>query len=170
MANLGNFDASTVDPSKPFELLPPGKYVVQIVASEMRVTKDGMGQYLWLELDVLEGEFTGRKLFDRLNLVNNNPQTVEFAQRTLSAICHATGRMQVQDSEELHLIPMLASVTVQPPKNGYSESNSVRYSALDQGAAAPAPAQRPAAQQAARPAAQPRPAAVPATAPWRRNA
>ena len=27
------------------------------------------------------------------------PETVEIAQRTLSAICHATGRMQVQDSE-----------------------------------------------------------------------
>ena len=86
MANIGNFDASTVDPTKPIDLLPPGKYVVQIVASEMRVTKDGMGQYLWLELDVLEGECAGRKLFDRLNLVNNTPSTVEFAQRTLSAI------------------------------------------------------------------------------------
>ncbi len=171
MANLGNFDASTVDPTRPIDLLPPGKYVVQIVASEMRVTKDGMGQYLWLELDVLEGECQGRKLFDRLNLVNNNPQTVELAQRTLSAICHATGRMQVQDSEELHLIPMLADVKVQPPKNGYGESNSVRYAALD--GSAPAPVTRPAAAAprpapATRPAATP--AATPAAAPWRRNA
>jgi len=166
MANLGNFDATTVDPTKPFELLPPGKYVMQIVASEMRVTKDGMGQYLWLELDVLEGELMGRKVFDRLNLVNNNPQTVEFAQRTLSAICHATGRMQVQDSEELHLIPMLVSVTVQPPKNGYSESNSIRYLPLEQPAAQPAQRTKPAAQ--AHPATAP--AAAPASAPWRRGA
>lgn len=86
---------------------------------------------------------------------------------TLSAICHASGRMQVQDSEELHLIPMLADVKVQPPKNGYGESNSVRYAALEQSASAAV--QRPAAQPA-RPAAQSRPAAAPATAPWRRNA
>ena len=64
----------------------------------MRPTKDGGGQYLWLELDVLEGPLAGRKLFDRLNLVNASAQTVEIAQRTLSAICHATGRLQVQDS------------------------------------------------------------------------
>ena len=169
MANLGNFDATTVDPAKSADVLPPGKYVVQIVASEMRVTKDGMGQYLWLELDVLEGDSLGRKLFDRLNLVNNNPSTVEMAQRTLSAICHATGRMQVQDSEELHLIPMLADVRVQPPKNGYGESNTIRYQPLDQ-AAAPALATRPATvTPSAKPAtqsAQPRPA----TAPWRRSA
>ena len=171
MANLGNFDATTVDPAKSADVLPPGKYVVQIVASEMRVTKDGMGQYLWLELDVLEGDAMGRKLFDRLNLVNNNPSTVEMAQRTLSAICHATGRMQVQDSEELHLIPMLADVRVQPPKNGYGESNTIRYQPLEQAAATPAPAPRPAAAatQPSKPAtqsAQPRPA----TAPWRRSA
>ena len=89
MAKLGTtFDASSVDPTMPFEVLPPGRYLVQIVTSEMRPTKDGAGQYLWLELDVLEGECQGRKLFDRLNLVNPNPTAVEIAQRTLSAICH----------------------------------------------------------------------------------
>jgi hypothetical protein len=66
MAKLGTtFDASSVDPTMPFEVLPPGRYLVQIVSSEMRPTKDGAGQYLWLELDVLEGEYQGRKLFDR---------------------------------------------------------------------------------------------------------
>jgi len=70
MANLGNtFDANTVEPNTPFQPLPPGRYPVQIVASELRPTKDGMGQMLWLEMDVLEGPFAGRKLFDRLNLV-----------------------------------------------------------------------------------------------------
>jgi len=115
MANLGTtFDASAVDPTSTYDVLPPGKYTVQIVNSEMRPTSNGLGQYLWLELDVLDGEHAGRKLFDRLNLVNANTQTVEIAQRTLSAICHATGKMQVTDSEELHLIPLQADVTVQP--------------------------------------------------------
>jgi hypothetical protein len=169
MANLGTtFDATNVEPAKPLEVLPPGKYPAQIVNSEMRVTKDGMGQYLWFELDVLDGPYQGRKLFDRLNLVNANPQTVEIAQRTLSAICHATGRMQVQDSEELHLIPLMADVQVQPPKNGYGESNKVRYLPLDRGAkpATPQPV-RTAPPPQARPAA---PAAAFTSAPWKRQA
>jgi hypothetical protein len=168
MANLGTtFDATGIEPTKPLDVLPPGKYPAQIVNSEMRVTKDGMGQYLWLELDVLEGPCRGRKLFDRLNLVNANPQTVEIAQRTLSAICHATGRLQVQDSEELHLIPLIADVQVQPPKNGYGESNKVRYVPIDRAAkpAAPQPA-RPASPPQARPAA---PAAAFTSAPWKRQ-
>jgi hypothetical protein len=70
-----------------------------------------MGQYLWLMLDILEGRAArAARIFDQLNLVNANPTTVEIAQRTLSAICHATGKLQVSDSEELHLIPMTIQV------------------------------------------------------------
>lgn len=170
MAHLGaTFDATTVDPAAGFELFPAGQYVAQIVSSEMRPTKDGGGQYLWLELDVLEGPLAGRKLFDRLNLVNASAQTVEIAQRTLSAICHATGKLQVQDSQELHLIPMIADVKVKPPKNGYGESNKVHYLPLDRGVAAQP---RAAAPTAGTPPTQPTRPAAPAggfaNAPWKR--
>jgi hypothetical protein len=166
MARLDEtFDATAVEPNKPLEPLPPGRYVVQIVGSEMRPTKDGMGRLLWLELDVLEGAYAGRKLFDRLNLVNANPTTVEIAQRTLSAICHATGRMQVEDSEQLHLIPMIADVKVQPPKNGYDAQNTLRYLPLDSQPARPAaPAVRSAALVTSA-----APVTKTGTAPWRRS-
>lgn len=169
MANLGTtFDATNIEPIKAYEVVPPGKYLAQIVNSETRVTKDGTGQYLWLELDVLDGPHKGRKLFDRLNLVNANPQTVEIAQRTLSAICHATGRMQVQDSEELHLIPFIADVQVQPPRNGYGETNKVRYLPLNAGAKPPTPQQpHAAATQQPQPTAQ---APAFTVAPWKRPA
>lgn len=128
MASFGHtFDASSVEPSNGYDVLPPGKYLSQIVASEMRATKDGHGQYLYLEVDVLEGKYAGRKLFDRLNLVNSNPDAVQIAQRTLSSICRAVGKLQVSNSEQLHLIPLIADVRVRPPKGMYGESNSIRY-------------------------------------------
>jgi len=172
MANLGStFDATTIDPDKPFEVLPPGHYTAQIVASETRVTKDGQGQFLLLTIDILDGPYQGRKLFERLNLINANPQTVEIAQRALSAICHATGRLQVQDSEELHLIPFTAVVQVQPPKNGYGESNKVRYLPLagNSRPAAPVGHTRPAAP-ASPPAKPTAPAGGFTAAPWKRQA
>ncbi len=174
------FDANSVEPSN-FDVFPAGKYLAQIVASEMRPTKDGRGQYLFLELDILEGPFAGRKLFDRLNLVNDNPDTVDIATRTLSSICRATGQMQVKDSEQLHLIPLIADVRVRPPKGQYGESNSIRYLPRN-AAAAPTPATRTPAGYAA-PASAPattatpqpaRPAAPAAPAagglPWQRQA
>ena len=128
MASLGQtFDASTVEPNSGFDVLPPGKYTAQITSSEMRATKDGQGQYLYLEVDILEGRYAGRKLFDRLNLVNANPEAVRIAQQSLSAICRAVGKLQVSNSEQLHLIPLIADVRVRPAKGMYGESNSIRY-------------------------------------------
>ena len=131
MANLGTvFDATQVEPNAPFEVVPAGKYLVHILASDMRPTKNGEGQYLWLELEILDGEHRGRKLYDRLNLDNPNQQAVEIAQRALSAICHATGKLHVTDSEELHGISMVATVRVRPGRvvdgKEYSASNEVR--------------------------------------------
>ena len=158
-----SFDATSVEPTTPYELLPAGKYRAQIVESEMRVTRNGMGQFLWLMLDILDGHYQGRKIFDQLNLVNPNPTTVEIAQRTLSAICHATGRMHVSDSEELHLIPMTIQVKIKPPKNGYGESNAIAYLPPERGAVARVAKPTPGAP--ATPAAPPKMA----SAPWNKK-
>lgn len=161
-----SFDASGIEPAAGYDVLPAGKYVAQIIESEMRVTSNGMGQFLWLMLDILEGPYKGRKVFDQLNLVNQNTTTVEIAQRALSAICHATGKLQVADSEELHLIPMTIQVTVKPPKNGYGERNAIRYLVPTEGAQAAAPTKSQPAPAAVGSAA---PAKI-ASAPWNKKA
>lgn len=118
------FDANGVAPKQDMEILPPGEYPVMIVKSDMQPTKTG-GQMLVIEMDVIDGEHKGRKIWDRLNLINQNAQAVEIAERTLSAICHAVGRLQVSDSEQLHALPMIAVVKVSPPKGEYGPKNEV---------------------------------------------
>ncbi|WP_203072199.1 DUF669 domain-containing protein [Falsiroseomonas ponticola] len=177
MAQLNqHFDASAVEPAAPFELLPPGRYTVQIVQSEMRATRAGNGQYLWLEMDVIEGPHQGRKIWDNLNLVNPNQQTVEIAQRTLSAICHAVGQLQVTDSEQLHFRPMQVTLAVEVdtrdklrPAEEQRKQNKVKGYVAAGGAAPPRPATGPSPAPAQPAAAPARPAAATSTtAPWRR--
>jgi hypothetical protein len=180
------FDASAIEPNQPLETLPPGRYTAHIINSEMRPTRSGSGQYLWLEMEVLEGQFKGRRIWDQLNLINPNAQTVEIAQRTLSAICRAVGQMQVEDSEQLHFIPLAVTLKVEPAgldKTGVWRDARNRvsgYSAIT-GASTPAPASAPAPAPAARPvnpaarpasgtpATPPARPSPPATPPWRRN-
>jgi hypothetical protein len=167
-----NFNAANVKPREDAEVLPPGDYVAMIVNTEMRETKDGSGQYLWIEMDITQGEHQGRKIWDRLNLVNRNAKAVEIAERTLSSICHAVGKLNVQDSEEFHGCTVVAKVKVRPGQGEYGPSNEVaNYRAA--GAvvqmtrdtpAQVAPVQ--AVAQAAKPA--PARAAAGATPPWRR--
>lgn len=160
------FDATTIEPAGTYEPLPPGRYSAHIIQSEMRVTKDGQGQYLWLEIEVLEGDCQGRRLYERLNLINANEKAVEIARRALSSICHAVGKMQVSDSEELHFIMFYVDVKVQPPKDGYGASNTMRYVPLAQATAAAGAAPRADATSSA-------PSPTPRTAgpvpPWQRR-
>jgi hypothetical protein len=156
MAQMGEtFDATAVAPAGSFDALPNGKYIAAIIDSEWKATKAGTGHMLRLTLEVLDGEYKGRKFWDQLNLQNPNQTAVEIAQRTLSAICHATGVLQLKDSSQLHNIPMLVKVTVSQ-QDGYEPRNEVKGYAAVAGASLTAPAATSVAKAAAgRPAAAP---------------
>lgn len=125
MATL-NFNAATIEPTTSFEAIPAGWYNCIIMGSEMKPTKDGQNQYLRLTLKVLDGQYANRQLFDNLNLTHSNPVAVEIAQRKLSAYCHATGVIQVQDSSQLHGIPFKARVSIRPADGQYEASNDIK--------------------------------------------
>ena len=110
-----NFNAADVEPSTGFDAIPAGKYQVIINESEMKPTKTGNGQYLWIEFEVISGEYKGRKLWTRLNLENPNPDAVRMARADLSAICRAVNVLNPHDSVELHNLPL--TVTVRCRKN-----------------------------------------------------
>lgn len=126
MAQL-QFNANTVAPSTGVgDPVPAGWYNAAISASEMKPTQDGTGTYLALTFDILDGQFAGRKIFVNLNLRNANPMAQEIAYKDLSAICHATGVMQIQqDSSELHGRPMKVKVKIRPAKGEYEASNAI---------------------------------------------
>jgi len=157
MAELGNFDANDVPPAEVFELLPAGRYGAMIVESELKPTKNNDGQRLVLVWQIIEGEHEGRKIFQGLNIDNPNEKAVAIAKRELSAICHATGKIRISDSEELHDIPCVIVLKVVPAKGDFDAKNEIKgveglntsKAATTQTKQAPA---KPAAQAAATPA------------------
>jgi hypothetical protein len=154
-----NFNANDVEPNQGFEAIPAGKYQAVITDSEMRETKTGTGQYLWLEFEITAGDCKGRKLWSRLNLVNPNPDAVRMARADLSAICHAVKVMSPRDSVELHNLPL--TITVRCRKNPDEEIvNEIRGFGPREGAvSAPAAAAMPTQQATVNNA----------TAPWARG-
>lgn len=100
--NDGYYQTGSVDPNS-FDDLPAGDYPVIIIDSEMKDTKDFSGKYLQFSYDITEGEHKGRKLFDRLNLINRNETARTIAKQSLESICRATGFVgQLKDSSQLH--------------------------------------------------------------------
>lgn len=110
MANLQGFNANDVEPASEFEPIPAGRYEAVVVDSEMKPTKSGTGNYLQLTFQVIDGPFSNRLLWARLNLDNPNDQTRKIAQGELSAICRAVGVLAPNDSVDLHNLPLVIQV------------------------------------------------------------
>ena len=162
MAKIGNFDANQHEPMQSNAPLPQGKYLAQIVESELKTTKNGTGKYLELVLQVIDGEYKNRKLWVRLNIHNANAQAVEIAKAELSAICRAIGKYRIQDSAELHNVPMIIDVRLSPRKDTGELENRVRgYEPRAVPAAATAPQ-----KSRAKPKPTPDPEPQAESAPW----
>jgi hypothetical protein len=84
--DLNGFNAMAVEPQTSYEPMPADWYKCVITQTEEKPTKKQTGSYLQLDIEVIEGKFAGRKVFDRLNLNNPNSVAVEIAQRALSSI------------------------------------------------------------------------------------
>jgi len=124
MADLGNFDATEVEPSGDRSALPAGEYKMVCIESEYKPTKAGNGKYLQLVFEVVDGPHKGRRVWERLNLVNPNQTAVEIARQTLSAICRAVGVLQPRDSAQLHSIPLTVKVKVKEYNGDYTNEIS----------------------------------------------
>lgn len=123
-----NFNPSEV-PEDSFEPVPEGEYACQIIRSEMKDNRAKTGQYLEMRIQVLDEPYTGRLIFERLNLVNPNETAVKIAKRTLADICEACGKgdEEIEDSEELHGIEFKAKVTIREDESGdYPPQNEIK--------------------------------------------
>ena len=124
MAQL-DFDARNIDPNS-YEALPEGTYLVAITESDQQVNKAENGSYLKLKLEILDGAYRGRVLFDRLNLKHPNALAVQIAQQTLSQICHAVGVLTPRDSVELHNLPLQINVRVKKRDDNGELTNEIK--------------------------------------------
>ena len=125
MATL-DFDAEGVEPMGSYELIPAGTEVLAMITDTGMVeTQKKDGQYLKVEWEIVEGEYEGRKLWVNLNLDNPNDKAVEIAKRELSSICHATGKVKVGESEDLHGIPCYLKVGIKKGDSKYPEDKNV---------------------------------------------
>lgn len=168
MAQLGTmFDAEAVEPTTAYEVLPKGKYLCVAIASEMKTNKAQTGEYLQITFEVVEGEHKGRKIFERLNIRNQNKTAEDIAQRTLSALCRSTGVMKLTDSEQLHDIPVFLDVMVEEGKGEYGPQNRIKGYLPASAQAAPAPSKTSAPAYAA--ASNGGSQAQPATPVWKRK-
>lgn len=128
MAQLGrSFDHTAVDTTDNFEPLPAGEYIVEVVDSSVKQTRAGDGEYIALQLRVVDGQYENRRVFTNINTISPKADTQAIGEKLLAQLCTAVGLSHaLEDTAELHSVPVRATLKIEPEKNGYPARNNVR--------------------------------------------
>lgn len=122
------FNATEVPVDEGFNPIPVDTYLCQVISSEIKQTKTGNGTILKLTSQVIEGPYSGRLIFDNLNISNPNADAERISARSLADLCLAVGISVLQDSEELHFKPFIGRVGIRHDKSGaFPPQNTIRY-------------------------------------------
>ena len=130
-----DFDVTSYEPQikSSFEPLPPGDYQAIISDSAIKATKAGTGEYIELTMQITDGQHTGRRIWERLNISNPNKVAEEIARSQLNGLRAALGIAKLESTEQLHDTPFVLSLDIdrkEPTRNrvmGYSSYKTARH-------------------------------------------
>ncbi len=114
MANLVglSIDPDVKESSGAFVVLPKGTYKMVITGDELKETQKG-GKMLVLDLQVVDGEYAGTGIIDRLNIINASEVAQKIGQGTLKKICSVCSvPFPPKDTAKLYGKPMNVTVDV----------------------------------------------------------
>jgi len=101
--------------------LKPGTYHVVITKTDLKVTKAGTGQFIELEMQVVEpAEFSGRRYWARYNMSNPSKKAEDIAAEELSDLCRALGIKAIKsDTDELLDKELMITLELDPRNTSF---------------------------------------------------
>ena len=85
------FDPETQEGNS-WELLPVDEYVAQVVEASVQQPNSGDGYYLALTWKIIEGDFEGRQVWQRITFLHSSEQAQTIGRKTLKDLCVAARR------------------------------------------------------------------------------
>jgi hypothetical protein len=144
-----DIDLTNVETSNGFDLLPKGRYTAMVVDTVLKPTKAGTGEYLEITLEIIDGNGRGRKVWDRLNIRNQNKKAEDISQQQLKALAKACGQSITPgfNTDMLHNVPVTIELDIEE-REGWDPQNRVKNYIAANGQSAPvsAPRQAPKAE------------------------
>ena len=129
MVSFSGLGLESIEPNKTFELIPAGDYPAIITEMEEKSTKDGTGMRLSLKIQILDGRYQNRTLYDGLNTVNASAVAQQIGRQQLKSICVALNNPNPQNSSELLNKALMITVKVGKDQNGNPRSEVKGYKA-----------------------------------------
>jgi hypothetical protein len=127
MAQLPSVFKADKDSKMGFAPIPAGWYIAEITKSEYKQTAAKTGHYLTCQFKIIAPEeYKGKMVFNLLNLDNPNQTAVEIANKEMDVMCNACEVDEIEDSTELHGIPMGIRVAVDPGDANWPPKNVIK--------------------------------------------
>lgn len=136
-----SFNAANVKPAALTDPLPKGWYNCVIKDAEIKPTAGrSAGKQVHFQYEVLNPDFKGRIIFDKVTIENANAQAVQIGNEQLSAICHATGLIAFTDFAQFIGKTLVVKVKIEVDEKGkYDDKNKATgWKPMDGATAAPA--------------------------------
>jgi hypothetical protein len=120
------FDPETQEGNS-WDLLPVGEYVAQVVEASIEKPNSGDGYYLALTWKIVEGDYEGRQVWQRITCWHSSEQAQTIGRKTLKDLCVATGVAEQVDNAEVFLFkPVRIRLGIERDKQGvYPDKNRI---------------------------------------------
>lgn len=119
------FSIEGINMDSSYEPLPDGEYTAIIETSNIANNKSNTGEVLTLGLSIVDGNFKGRKLFDRLNIKHEKENVQEIAHKILARVVESCGLVKISDTSELHNKPLTIRVSIENNPT-YGKQNRIK--------------------------------------------
>ena len=105
--------------------MPPGNYQAQIIQDEEKISKNG-DRYVQLTVQISDGQFKGRLLWESLNLWHSNEKPRSIARATFASICKAVGVKSPRDTSAILNKTLVIGVGVRHNDYKGKEENHIK--------------------------------------------
>jgi Protein of unknown function (DUF669) len=120
------FDPTTQEGNS-WDVLPVREYVAQAVEASIQQPNSGDGYYLALTWKIIEGDYEGRQVWQRITYLHSSEQAQTIGRKMLKDLCVATGvAEQVDDAEVFLFKPVRIRLGIERDKQGvYPDKNRI---------------------------------------------
>ena len=120
------FDPTTQEGNS-WDVLPVGEYVAQVVEASIQQPNSGDGYHLALTWKIIEGDYEGRQVWQRITYLHSSEQAQTIGRKMLKDLCVATGVAKQFDDVEVFLFkPVRIRLGIERDKQGvYPDKNRI---------------------------------------------
>ena len=108
-------------PAGEYSAIPPADYHLEVLASDIKVSKNGK-RYVDAQFRVVGGRYDNRRIFE-IFMLEGSERSVAISFSQLNSLATFNGKESLRDTSDIVGAHCIAAVKVEKGENGYADKN-----------------------------------------------